>query len=148
MISRTGSKLNPKSLAVQRPNGNPGAGVAGAPSSLTAVILGFCDPLGYLWPVAPCKGQGGRIARPSAQLNAATDNTMLGELRNIRTQTLVGMALAILDIEWSLNRQEITELDQIRRELQRRRHLGQVRVRPIMDEEQTVENEQVRTCGW
>ena len=72
---------------------------------------------------------------------------MLGELRNIRTKTLVGMALAILDIERPLSKLEITELEQIQRELQRRRHVGQLRAIPVAEEDQPAEDEQVRTAG-
>ena len=72
---------------------------------------------------------------------------MLGELRNIGTQTLVGMALAILDIERPLSVQEITELEQIQHDLQRRRHRGQRRVTTTAEEEQAAEDEQVRTGG-
>jgi hypothetical protein len=73
---------------------------------------------------------------------------MLGELRNIRTKILVGMALAILDIERPLSTHEITELEQIQRELQRRRHVGQLRgLIPVAEEEQPAEDEQVRTTG-
>ena len=74
---------------------------------------------------------------------------MLGELRNIRTRTLVGMALAILDIERPLSQQEISELEQIQRELQHRRRVGQLRVIPVSGEEQRDQQEQVRTieCG-
>jgi hypothetical protein len=74
---------------------------------------------------------------------------MLGELRNIRTRTLVGMALAILDIERPLGEQEISELEQIQRELQHRRRVGQLRVIPVSEEEQRDQQEQVRTieCG-
>ena len=74
---------------------------------------------------------------------------MLGELRNIRTRTLVGMALAILDIERPLSQQEISELEQIQRELQHRRRVGQLRVIPVSEEEQRDQQEQVRAieCG-
>ncbi len=72
---------------------------------------------------------------------------MLGELKNIRTKTLIGMALAIVDIERPLSSQEFTELEQIQRELQRRRHLGQLHVIPVADEEQPDEHEQLRTAG-
>ena len=74
---------------------------------------------------------------------------MLGELRNIRTRTLVGMALAILDTERPLSRQEISELEQIQRELQHRRRIGQLRVIPLSEEEQQDQQEQVQTieCG-
>ena len=74
---------------------------------------------------------------------------MLGELRNIRTRTLVGMALAILDIERPLSQQEISELEQIQRELQHRRRVGQLRLIPVSEEEQRDQQEQVRTieCG-
>ena len=73
---------------------------------------------------------------------------MLGELRNIRTKTLVGMALAILDIERPLSMQEITELEQIQRELQRRDHVGQVSVIPASEEEPSAEDEQVRIGAY
>lgn len=72
---------------------------------------------------------------------------MLAELRNIRTRTLVGMALAILDIERPLSKQEITELEQIQREAQRRRHVGQLRAIPGAEEDQPAQDEQVRTAG-
>lgn len=73
---------------------------------------------------------------------------MLGELRNIRTRTLVGMALAIVDIERPLSRQEISELEQIQRELQRRRRVGQLRVIPVSEEEHPAEERlQTSECG-
>ena len=72
---------------------------------------------------------------------------MLGELRNIRTKTLVGMALAILDIERPLSKQEITELEQIQRELQQRSDVRQLCAIPVAEEDQPAEDEQVRTAG-
>jgi multidrug resistance efflux pump len=63
---------------------------------------------------------------------------MLGELGSIRRETLVAMALAILDVGRKLTMQEIAELEQIQRELQRRRHLGQQRVAPVADQDQAL----------
>ncbi len=73
---------------------------------------------------------------------------MLGELRNIGTKILVGMALAILDIEGPVGAQEIAELEQIQRELQRRHHAGLQRVTPIADEDDAAYEEPVRTGGY
>ena len=72
---------------------------------------------------------------------------MLGELRNIGTQTLVGMALAIFDTERPLSTEEMTELEQIQRELRRRRYVGRRCVRPIAAEEHAAADEQCELVG-
>ena len=72
---------------------------------------------------------------------------MLGELRNIRTQMLFAMALAILDVGRPLSTQEIAELEQIQRELQRRRQVSQRLVTPLPEEGQAEEEEEQELAG-
>jgi hypothetical protein len=49
---------------------------------------------------------------------------MLGELGNIPTETLIDMICVILAGEMALTFSDVTELEQIQRELQRRSDVG------------------------
>jgi hypothetical protein len=49
---------------------------------------------------------------------------MLGELGNIPTETLIDMICVILADEMTLTCSDVTELEQIQRELQRRSDIG------------------------
>ena len=45
---------------------------------------------------------------------------MLGELKNIPTETLVDMLYVILDGDFAITASDVSEIEQIQRELQRR----------------------------
>jgi hypothetical protein len=45
---------------------------------------------------------------------------MLGELKNIPTETLIDMLYVILDGDFAITANDVSEIEQIQRELQRR----------------------------
>jgi hypothetical protein len=68
------------------------------------------------------KGRGNCVPGEESETLAiqSEGTTMLGELIDIPTDTLLDMVLTILAGGWALTSRDVAELEQIQRELQRR----------------------------